>query len=252
MQTHEHHDMAHGSDHAAPATVDPHAGHAAPAGHGGHDAHAGDGGHDKHEGHSVAMFRDRFWLSLLLSVPVLIWSEMLQDLLGYTAPSMPAQDLDPARVRQRGVRLRRVALPQGRVAGTARPHARHDAAHLPRDHGGVRVEPRERRRVARPRLLVGARAADRRDAARALAGDEGHRTGVERPRRARRAAARHGRTRRGCGHRRGGHRRSAPGRSGVGAPRRPSAGRWHDRDRLGRVGRVDDHRRVEGGRARAR
>ena len=25
--------------------------------------------HDRHEGHSVAMFRDKFWLSLLLSVP---------------------------------------------------------------------------------------------------------------------------------------------------------------------------------------
>ena len=29
------------------------------------------------------MFRDKFWLSLLLSVPVLIWSPMLQELLGY-------------------------------------------------------------------------------------------------------------------------------------------------------------------------
>ena len=37
------------------------------------------------------MFRDRFWLSLLLSVPVLIWSEMLQDLLGYTAPDVPGE-----------------------------------------------------------------------------------------------------------------------------------------------------------------
>ncbi|MDH4111515.1 MAG: copper-translocating P-type ATPase [Actinomycetota bacterium] len=51
-----------------------------------HDEHAA---HDKHEGHSVAMFRDRFWLSLLLSVPVLMWSAMLQDLLGYTAPNVP-------------------------------------------------------------------------------------------------------------------------------------------------------------------
>ena len=54
--------------------------------HSSHDEHA----HDAHAGHSVAMFRDRFWLSLLLSVPVLIWSEMLQDLLGYSAPEVPA------------------------------------------------------------------------------------------------------------------------------------------------------------------
>ncbi len=62
------------------------------SGSGGHDAHAGDdqhGGHDAHAGHGVAMFRDRFWLSLLLSVPVLIWSEMLQELLGFTAPNVP-------------------------------------------------------------------------------------------------------------------------------------------------------------------
>ena len=77
--------------HRAVAVRAVHAGHGAQAERGGHDAHAGHGGHDKHAGHSVAMFRDRFWLSLLMSVPVLIWSEMLQSLLGYTAPSVPAQ-----------------------------------------------------------------------------------------------------------------------------------------------------------------
>jgi hypothetical protein len=39
----------------------------APGTHGG--AH---GGHDKHAGHSVAMFRDKFWISLLLTIPTLI------------------------------------------------------------------------------------------------------------------------------------------------------------------------------------
>lgn len=29
--------------------------------------------HDKHAGHSVAMFRDRFWLSLALTLPTLVW-----------------------------------------------------------------------------------------------------------------------------------------------------------------------------------
>ena len=43
-----------------------------------HDGHQGRGAHDKHEGHSVEMFRDRFWLSLLLSVPTLVWSPSLQ------------------------------------------------------------------------------------------------------------------------------------------------------------------------------
>ena len=57
-----------------------------------HDQHAG---HDKHAGHSVAMFRDKFWLSLLLSIPVLIWSPMLQDLLGYAAPDFPGSSSIP-------------------------------------------------------------------------------------------------------------------------------------------------------------
>ena len=42
------------------------------------------------------MFRDRFWLSLLLTLPVLIWSEMVQEWLGYTAPSFPLSNRIPA------------------------------------------------------------------------------------------------------------------------------------------------------------
>jgi Cu2+-exporting ATPase len=52
--------------------------------------------HDRHEGHSVAMFRDRFWISLLLTIPVLIWSPDLQEWLGYEAPDFPGSDLIPA------------------------------------------------------------------------------------------------------------------------------------------------------------
>jgi Cu2+-exporting ATPase len=50
------------------------------------------GGHDKHAGHSVAMFRDRFWLSLILTLPVVFYSETIQDWFGYTAPSFPASE----------------------------------------------------------------------------------------------------------------------------------------------------------------
>lgn len=42
--------------------------------------------HDKHAGHSVAMFKDKFWLSLLLTIPVLIYSEMIQHWLNFTPP----------------------------------------------------------------------------------------------------------------------------------------------------------------------
>lgn len=56
-----------------------------------HD-HDSQGGHDKHTGHSVAMFRDRFWLSLALSLPVVFYSEMIQEWLGYTAPTIPGSE----------------------------------------------------------------------------------------------------------------------------------------------------------------
>ena len=68
-------------------------------GHGGHDAHGGHdehAGRDKHEGHSVAMFRDKFWWSLALTVPTLVWGELLQRWLGYTAPTFPGSDHIPA------------------------------------------------------------------------------------------------------------------------------------------------------------
>ena len=53
-------------------------------------------GHDKHAGHSVAMFRDRFWLTLLLAVPTVFWSEMIQHWFGYDAPSFPGSTYVPA------------------------------------------------------------------------------------------------------------------------------------------------------------
>jgi P-type Cu2+ transporter len=44
------------------------------------------GDHDKHAGHDPAMFRDRFWLTLVLTLPVVYFSQMFQELLGYSAP----------------------------------------------------------------------------------------------------------------------------------------------------------------------
>ncbi|HEU5041700.1 MAG TPA: heavy metal translocating P-type ATPase, partial [Gemmatimonadales bacterium] len=51
--------------------------------------HAGHAAHDKHAGHSVAMFRDKFWISLALTVPTLIWGHMLPRALGYAPPGVP-------------------------------------------------------------------------------------------------------------------------------------------------------------------
>lgn len=44
-----------------------------------HDAHAG---HDKHEGHSPDMFKQKFWLSLLLTAPTLVFSQTVQSWFG--------------------------------------------------------------------------------------------------------------------------------------------------------------------------
>jgi Cu2+-exporting ATPase len=56
-----------------------------------HGDHGNDGGHDKHAGHSIAMFRDRFWISLALTVPTLIWGHMLPQTLNYAPPPVPGQ-----------------------------------------------------------------------------------------------------------------------------------------------------------------
>src|SRR5271156_210529 len=54
------------------------------------------GSHDRHAGHSVAMFRDKFWLSFALTLPVVFWSSDPQHWLGYTAPSFPGSKFIPA------------------------------------------------------------------------------------------------------------------------------------------------------------
>src|ERR1700719_3963533 len=51
------------------------------------------GNHDRHAGHSVAMFRDKFWLSFALTIPVVAWSADVQHWLGYRAPSFPGSNL---------------------------------------------------------------------------------------------------------------------------------------------------------------
>jgi Cu2+-exporting ATPase len=65
---------AHGQ-HAEPATEEV-------AGHGGHHGHGHGGGHGDH----AAQSRDRFWISLALSVPIVVFSEMVGGLLGFTPP----------------------------------------------------------------------------------------------------------------------------------------------------------------------
>lgn len=70
--------MDHGTGH--------HAGHG--AGHGtdeDHQVHS----HGEHAGHSTAMFKNKFWLSLVLAIPVVAFSPMFTMLFGYMPPEFP-------------------------------------------------------------------------------------------------------------------------------------------------------------------
>jgi Cu2+-exporting ATPase len=60
----------------------------------GHDI--GASGHDRHEGHWVAMFRDKFWLSLALTIPTVLLSPEVAGWIGYTIPPIPGIEYLPA------------------------------------------------------------------------------------------------------------------------------------------------------------
>jgi cation transport ATPase len=64
------------------------------AGH--HTDHSAHQAHDKHAGHSVAMFRDKFWLSLLLTIPVVLLSEDVSTWFGYSVPAVAGIEYVPA------------------------------------------------------------------------------------------------------------------------------------------------------------
>jgi len=64
--------------------------------HGGHGPAPTAGAHDRHAGHSAAMFRDKFWLSFALTIPVVFWSTEVQRWFGYDAPVFPGSRFIPA------------------------------------------------------------------------------------------------------------------------------------------------------------
>jgi Cu2+-exporting ATPase len=68
--------------------------HAQPNGHQDHTAHNEHGGHQDHTAHvdhsgHEQMFRQKFWVSLVLSIPVLLFSPSIQAWLGYRLPAFP-------------------------------------------------------------------------------------------------------------------------------------------------------------------
>ncbi|PKN82034.1 MAG: copper-translocating P-type ATPase [Chloroflexi bacterium HGW-Chloroflexi-9] len=76
-----------GQAHGAHSSHGEHEGHGR---RGSHDAHAG---HDKHAGHDPEAFRRLFWLSLVLTVPTVAFSEMVQHWLGYSLAAVPGHAL---------------------------------------------------------------------------------------------------------------------------------------------------------------
>lgn len=92
-------DFASGADHADHAHHRGRRHHQLHGDHHDHAAHAHAGDHAAHD-HAhhadVEVFRRRFWVSLLLTIPTLIWSDLLQGWLGYVAPAFPGSAWIPA------------------------------------------------------------------------------------------------------------------------------------------------------------
>ncbi|EFK55269.1 copper-translocating P-type ATPase [Corynebacterium genitalium ATCC 33030] len=89
--TSPHHGNHSSSPHSPEMNHTEHANHTDHSGHEDHQVH----NHGEHAGHSTAMFRQRFWWSLLLSVPIVIFSPMVADLLGYDLPEFPGSSWIP-------------------------------------------------------------------------------------------------------------------------------------------------------------
>ncbi len=82
---------AHG-EHTHPPEHHGHEGHAPPAeGPPGGHAHGEHGGHASHHEHMIQDFRKRFWISLVVTIPILLLSPMIQKFLQLTWLTFPGQ-----------------------------------------------------------------------------------------------------------------------------------------------------------------
>ena len=68
-ETHDHHHETHGD-------------HNSHASHGKHDDRGEHGDHQSHHAHMVADFRRRFWISLVVSIPVVLLAPLIQQFFG--------------------------------------------------------------------------------------------------------------------------------------------------------------------------
>jgi Cu2+-exporting ATPase len=100
LMNHDHTGMDHGdyhdkqmdnmdhSNHEGHNHPSNHVDHMDHTGHDHHAGHEGAGGHGAHVDHSghEQMFRKKFWVSLLLAIPVLLYSQSIQKWLGFSMP----------------------------------------------------------------------------------------------------------------------------------------------------------------------
>src|SRR3989338_4598313 len=53
------------------------------------------GTHDKHAGHSTAMFLPKFWISLSLTIPVVLYADVLKTIFKWSLPEFPGLSYMP-------------------------------------------------------------------------------------------------------------------------------------------------------------
>jgi len=112
MTTHDHHPAPHHPSESSHPSPEPH--HSSPELHHpspepveGHDHSAhdhsahdhaahGHSGHGDHSHHDPAIFKRKFWISLALTIPTLIFSSGLQGIVGLDGPSFPGSEFIPA------------------------------------------------------------------------------------------------------------------------------------------------------------
>ncbi|HEU5349221.1 MAG TPA: copper-translocating P-type ATPase [Ktedonobacterales bacterium] len=78
-------DLGAGSEYGTAHATSP-GGHVDHINHGEHEEHGG------HAGHSEAMFRRPFWIALALTIPIIIYAPLFEDLLNYQAPRFPGSE----------------------------------------------------------------------------------------------------------------------------------------------------------------
>ena len=100
-----------------------------------HEEHAGH--FDKHKGHNVNIFKRKFWMSLVLTIPIVLYSEVAQKMGIALPPFTGVEWLAP--ILGSIVFLRRMGLSHRRIPGASRAASRYDDPYRARDFCRLRV-----------------------------------------------------------------------------------------------------------------